>query len=119
MDEPLLRQLASGSRAQLSPMAAALGGVVGQEVVKAASAKFTPLRQWLYFDSVESLPGGVLAPEELAPEVRQLGCVGVWGCAGCVHVLCVWCSLCCCPAGSRAPAEGAAPCTRGRPPRPA
>ncbi|KAK2076935.1 hypothetical protein QBZ16_005163 [Prototheca wickerhamii] len=52
----VLRLLARGARAVLNPMAAMIGGVVGQEVVKAASGKFTPLHQWLYFDSVESVP---------------------------------------------------------------
>jgi ubiquitin-activating enzyme E1 len=45
IDETVLRHLASGSSADLSPMAAMLGGVVGQEVVKACSGKFHPLFQ--------------------------------------------------------------------------
>jgi ubiquitin-activating enzyme E1 len=56
-NERVLRALAAGAAAELSPMAAAFGGVVGQEVVKAASGKFHPLHQWLHFDSMESLPG--------------------------------------------------------------
>ncbi|GBG30298.1 Ubiquitin-like modifier-activating enzyme 1 [Hondaea fermentalgiana] len=62
--------LASGACAELSPMAAFLGGVVGQEVLKACSGKFSPLNQWLYFDAVECLPDAASAP---APEdVRPL-----------------------------------------------
>lgn len=45
-------------------MAAMFGGFVGQEVVKALSGKFHPLFQWFYFDSVESMPEELLAPEE-------------------------------------------------------
>jgi ubiquitin-activating enzyme E1 len=45
-------------------MAAMFGGFVGQEVVKAVSGKFTPLNQWFYFDSVESLPDEVLPEAE-------------------------------------------------------
>ena len=41
----VVRKLAQGARAALSPMAALLGGLVGQEVVKAASGKFHPLFQ--------------------------------------------------------------------------
>ena len=37
-------------------MAAFLGGVIGQEVLKACTGKFMPLKQWLYFDAVEILP---------------------------------------------------------------
>ena len=33
-------------------MCAALGGVVAQQVMKACSGKFTPVYQWLYFDSL-------------------------------------------------------------------
>ncbi len=53
---------------ELNPMAAAFGGVVGQEVVKSASGKFHPIFQWFYFDSIESLPEEPLGAEELAPE---------------------------------------------------
>ena len=52
----LLRNLASGSRGELSDVRF-FGGIVGQEVIKAASGKFT-VQQWMYFDAEESLPGG-------------------------------------------------------------
>lgn len=64
----VLRWLASTAKAELNPMAALLGGVVGQEVVKAASGKFHPLFQWLHFDAMETLPENPLPPEEIAPE---------------------------------------------------
>ena len=70
MDENILRLLAFGASADLNPMAAMFGGVVGQEVVKAASGKFHPLFQWLYFDAVEALPPiEKLTAEECAPQV--------------------------------------------------
>ena len=50
-------------------MAAMFGGVVGQEVMKAASGKFHPLYQFFYFDSIESLPEEPLSPEDVAPLV--------------------------------------------------
>lgn len=49
----LLANLASGSRGEIAPLCAFFGGVVGQEVMKAASGKFHPLQQWLYFDAEE------------------------------------------------------------------
>ncbi|KAL4450533.1 hypothetical protein ABPG77_000889, partial [Micractinium sp. CCAP 211/92] len=67
LDEGVLRKLALTARACLNPMAAMFGGVVGQEVVKAASGKFHPLHQWFYFDSIESLPDEPLSTEEVAP----------------------------------------------------
>ncbi|RZC26317.1 Ubiquitin-activating enzyme E1 2 isoform A [Glycine soja] len=63
----LLQQFAFGARAVLNPMAAMFGGIVGQEVVKACSGKFHPLFQFLYFDSVESLPTEPLDPNDLKP----------------------------------------------------
>eukprot|EP01080_Neovahlkampfia_damariscottae_P011921 gene11921-5326_t len=46
----------------LSPMAAFLGGFVGQEVQKACSGKFGPLENFLYFDAFECLAD--VLPEE-------------------------------------------------------
>lgn len=40
----------------VSPMCAAMGGIVAQEVMKATSGKFSPIKQWLYFDALECLP---------------------------------------------------------------
>merc|ERR1712038_1729125 len=65
--ERILKHLASGSNAILSPMYAALGGIVGQEVLKACSGKFSPIKGFLYFDADETLPDDLLAPGEVAP----------------------------------------------------
>ena len=65
--ERILKHLASGSRAILSPMCAALGGIVGQEVLKACSGKFPPIKGFLYFDADETLPDDVLPSEEVSP----------------------------------------------------
>ncbi len=65
--EKILKHLASGSCAILSPMCAALGGIVGQEVLKACSGKFTPIKGLLYFDAEESLPDDILPADEVEP----------------------------------------------------
>ncbi|KIZ06683.1 ubiquitin-activating enzyme E1 [Monoraphidium neglectum] len=76
----VLRKLASGASGELNPMAAMFGGFVGQEVVKAVSGKFTPLFQWFFFDSVESLPEELLPEAEYeAPGSRYEGQVAVFG----------------------------------------
>ncbi|ARF09593.1 ubiquitin-activating enzyme [Indivirus ILV1] len=41
---------------QSTPINSIIGGIVSQEILKACSGKFTPIYQWLYFDSLESLP---------------------------------------------------------------
>jgi ubiquitin-activating enzyme E1 len=61
----ILYHLASGARAVLSPMCAAMGGLVGQEVLKACSGKFTPIQGFFYLDADETLPDEILAPEQL------------------------------------------------------
>jgi hypothetical protein len=65
--EILVKHFASGSRAVLSPMCASMGGIVGQEVLKACSGKFMPIKGFFYFDADESLPEGLLPAEEVTP----------------------------------------------------
>jgi len=40
----------------LVPMVAVIGGTTSQEVLKAVSGSFLPIKQWLYFDARECLP---------------------------------------------------------------
>ena len=63
----ILLHMASGSNAILSPMCATLGGMVGQEVLKACSGKFTPIPGFFYFDGDECLPDTVQDAALLAP----------------------------------------------------
>ena len=55
-EESLLMTLAMGVRGKINPMAAIFGGVVGQEVIKACSGKYTPIGQWLHLESCDCLP---------------------------------------------------------------
>lgn len=66
-EERILQHLSSGSRAVLSPMCAAMGGLVGQEVLKACSGKFTPIAGFFYLDADETLPDALLPVEQLTP----------------------------------------------------
>ena len=65
IDEKLLRELSYQAQGDLNPMAAFFGGLAAQEVLKAISGKFHPIVQWLYFDSLESLPTSFKRSEEL------------------------------------------------------
>jgi len=67
IDDNLIKELAYQSRGDLSPMAALFGGLVGQEVLKAISGKFMPISQYLYFDSLESLPSQLPTEASCAP----------------------------------------------------
>ena len=66
----------------INPMCAALGGVLGQEVLKACSGKFCPIRQWFYLDALEALSDEPLPEEEVAAKgTRYDGQVAVFGAA--------------------------------------
>ena len=55
-DENLVKMFAKVCSGGLVAMNAIIGGIVAQEVMKGCSGKFTPIRQWLYFDALECLP---------------------------------------------------------------
>ncbi|KAI8895600.1 hypothetical protein BC833DRAFT_600708 [Globomyces pollinis-pini] len=59
LDEKLIKEFAYQARGDLPPMNAVLGGMIAQEVLKGVSGKFMPINQYLYFDSLESLPKNV------------------------------------------------------------
>ncbi|EWC48694.1 ubiquitin-activating enzyme E1 1 [Drechslerella stenobrocha 248] len=64
LDEKLLTELSYQAQGYLSPMAAFFGGLTAQQVLKALSGKFTPVVQFMYFDSLESLPSSTSRTEE-------------------------------------------------------
>ncbi len=69
IDNVLLTEFAKEARGYLAPMCAVIGGLVAQEVLKACSAKFGPIRQHFIFDSLESLPVDLSQVEaDFAPE---------------------------------------------------
>ncbi|KAL6719116.1 E1 ubiquitin-activating protein [Lecanora helva] len=81
LDEKLIRELSYQARGDLAPMAAFFGGLAAQEVLKSVSGKFHPIVQWLYFDSLESLPSSSKRSEELCQPVnsRYDGQIAVFG----------------------------------------
>src|ERR1019366_322840 len=76
-----LGELSYQALGDLSPMAAFFGGLAAQEVLKAVSGKFHPINQWLYFDSLESLPTNSARSEELCKPLnsRYDGQIAVFG----------------------------------------
>jgi len=81
-DDAFVTQFAKICSGELSPMCAAMGGIVAQEVMKACSGKFMPIYQWLYFDALECLPeeSESLTEENCAPSnSRYDGQVAVFG----------------------------------------
>ncbi|QRG40836.1 ubiquitin-activating enzyme E1 1 [Candidozyma auris] len=60
VDKKLLKELAFQATGDIPGVSAFFGGLIAQEVLKCCSSKFGPVKQFLYFDSLESLPN----PEE-------------------------------------------------------
>lgn len=56
IDEKLIRELSYQATGDIPGLVAFYGGLIAQEVLKCCSSKFGPVKQWLYFDSLESLP---------------------------------------------------------------
>lgn len=81
LDEKLLKELSYQARGDLSPMAAFFGGITAQEILKAVSGKFQPIQQWMYFDSLESLPTSTKRSPELCKPLgsRYDGQIAVFG----------------------------------------
>ena len=81
LDEKLIKEVSYQARGDLSPMAAFFGGLAAQEVLKSVSGKFHPIKQWLYFDSLESLPTSTTRSEEQCKPrgTRYDGQIAVFG----------------------------------------
>jgi len=81
IDEKLIKELSYQAIGDLNPMAAFFGGFTAQEVLKAVSGKFHPIKQWMYFDSLESLPDNCKRSEaSCAPQgTRYDGQIAVFG----------------------------------------
>jgi ubiquitin-activating enzyme E1 len=81
LDEKLITELSYQAQGDLSPMAAFFGGLTAQEVLKSVSGKFNPIVQWMYLDSLESLPSSVKRSEELCKPTgsRYDGQIAVFG----------------------------------------
>ncbi|KAI0441762.1 putative ubiquitin-protein ligase [Xylaria telfairii] len=80
-EEKIIRELSYQAQGDLNPMAALFGGLAAQEVLKAVSGKFHPIKQWFYFDSLESLPTSSARSEELCKPIgsRYDGQIAVFG----------------------------------------
>eukprot|EP01105_Mastigella_eilhardi_P019151 TRINITY_DN4492_c0_g1_i1.p1 TRINITY_DN4492_c0_g1~~TRINITY_DN4492_c0_g1_i1.p1 ORF type:complete len:1005 (-),score=301.24 TRINITY_DN4492_c0_g1_i1:1386-4364(-) len=108
LDEKLFTTFALVAGGDMSPMDTIWGGIVAHEAVKAASGKYTPVRQWAFLDYVEALPDKELPAEEFSPlggrydrqialigrtMQEMLGCVNIFlvgaGAIGC-EILKVW-----------------------------
>ncbi|KAI1172732.1 ubiquitin-activating enzyme E1 1 [Nemania sp. FL0916] len=80
-EEKIIRELSYQAQGDLNPMAALFGGLTAQEVLKAVSGKFHPIKQWFYLDSLESLPTNCARSETSCKPIgsRYDGQIAVFG----------------------------------------
>lgn len=67
VDDDVILTFAKICAGSTSPLDAAIGGLVAQEVLKACSGKFTPIFQFLYYDALECLPEGGVEEADAQP----------------------------------------------------
>ncbi|KAJ1992899.1 E1 ubiquitin-activating protein [Coemansia sp. RSA 1358] len=81
LDDELIKKLSYQAAGDLPPMVAVFGGLVAQEVLKACTGKFSPIKNFMYFDALECLPIGFKPTEEdLTPTgSRYDGQIAVFG----------------------------------------
>lgn len=81
LDEKLIKELSYQAQGDIPAMNAFFGGLIAQEALKAVSGKFTPIKQWMYFDSLESLPAKIVRTEENTAPInsRYDGQIAVFG----------------------------------------
>jgi ubiquitin-activating enzyme E1 len=80
IDEKIVTELSYQATGDIAPTQAVIGGFVAQEVLKACSAKFHPVVQYLYFDSLESLPSTLPTEQDCQPTgTRYDGQIAVFG----------------------------------------
>ncbi|GMT25395.1 hypothetical protein PFISCL1PPCAC_16692 [Pristionchus fissidentatus] len=87
VSDDLLKMFANSARGNLVTVASVVGGIAAQEAMKAVTHHMTPLKQWLYLDAIEAVPGqwtaldnAKLTEEECAPRnSRYDGQAAVFG----------------------------------------
>jgi len=81
VDDKVIARVASLAATEFPPLATFLSGIVSQELVK-LTGKYSPLRQYLYYDVFEVLPEDQdkLSPGEFAPAAsRYDDLLGIFG----------------------------------------
>jgi len=55
-DTNIIRKLSYTSSGKLCPNDSVIGSITAQEVMKACTGKYTPIKQWMYIDHLEAFP---------------------------------------------------------------
>lgn len=76
-----IKKLCYTSSGKIVILDSVIGSIVAQEVVKASSKKYTPIKQWLYMERTDLLPDDKLPEEDFEdiPEDRYYGQTLIFG----------------------------------------
>jgi ubiquitin-activating enzyme E1 len=75
----LIEKLVRTCGGNLCPLDSVIGSIAGQEVIKAASGKFTPIKQWFYFDVLNLVPNTLNIKKYDGYNCRSSGQIKVLG----------------------------------------
>jgi len=80
LEESVVSHVAEFATCHISPMAAFIGGIVAQEVVK-FTGKFHPIHQWLYVDAFECFATKEVTDWKITTPSRYMDQIAIWGSA--------------------------------------
>lgn len=78
VDENLIKNTAFYARTNITPLASFWGGIVAQEIIK-YTGKYTPLRQWLHYETFDALPDSVEGLDRVPTGCRYDDIISIWG----------------------------------------
>ncbi|MBA43185.1 MAG: hypothetical protein CMF62_04140 [Magnetococcales bacterium] len=64
-EKDIVMKFCSMCQTNLVPVNSVIGGIVAQEVQKACTGKYTPIKQFFYFDSLDSLSNDIINKSEI------------------------------------------------------
>ena len=81
IDENVMKMFCYGNNGYFSPLDTTIGGIAAQEVLKAASGKYTPYNQFMVYDCTEILPEKYLEmnKDEFVDNGRYAGQIALIG----------------------------------------
>jgi ubiquitin-activating enzyme E1 len=72
----MIRKLTFASSGKLCPLDSVIGSITAQEVMKSVSGKFTPVKQWFYYDCYTLVPNKIDTNKNETRYYSQQSCFG-------------------------------------------
>ena len=75
----IIQKLSYTCSSKLCPVDSIIGSIVAQEVMKASSRKYTPIKQWMYIDFTNIVPDGLSEEELILQNNRYDSQIAIFG----------------------------------------